>query len=98
MKSATLIEYYNKGAQLIYKVIDEDLSPESALITWPKDIIDTKLESAAHALLHFKEDEDIRKRDEKYASWQIDQLREIADKLSAGTDLTKSQIDWLKPR
>lgn len=98
MEADDLSERRKIAGQLLQEVLAGNTSPASARDRWPDSGGDASLDSAFHALFHFEDDEDVRKRDPKYADWQTSQLKQLADALLRGTSVSEDQIDWLTPR
>lgn len=90
-----------KLAHLVYQVLDERISPDEAIIAANAIVNETgsKDESvihAIHALHHYRDDCDIRKKDISYAKLQINGLKAIAEKLAEGLPLSKDEnYYWL---
>ena len=71
-----------KAAELIRKMLSEEISPQTTIDRWPRNAKDNVLEEAFCLLYHYRDDSDIRKKDKRYAVWQREQFMEIARKLS----------------
>lgn len=79
-------------SRLIYMVLAESLSVREAIIKFPKDINDSTLKAAYHALIHFEADEDLRRMDLDYKDEQDDYLEFIAEIMQKGDSLPKNII------
>jgi hypothetical protein len=67
-------------------VLQGALSLDEALSAWPAEedyLADPLLCEAYHVLQHFGADEDIRHKDPQYAEWQVNELKELAQRLKA---------------
>jgi len=80
-------------ADLIIKVLTEQLCVRDALKSFPEDIGDPSIHSAWHALLHLEADEDLRKHDRLYADEQNEYLEMIAFTLKEGNPLPQNIIN-----
>lgn len=79
-------------SRLIYLVLAESLSVREAIIKFPKDINDSTLKAAYHALIHFEADEDLRRMDLDYKDEQDDYLEFIAEIMQRGDSLPENII------
>lgn len=79
-------------AQLIYLVLTDKLVVRKALLQFPKDINDSTIKTAYHALIHREADEDLRSKDVDYKEEQDDYLEFIAQALQSGKDLPQNII------
>lgn|SRR5574344_264901 len=79
-------------ASLIRFVLIGELCVREAIKQFPKDIEDTSIEAAYHALIHYEADEDLRKRDKLYCDEQNDYLEMIANTLEKGENLPHNII------
>lgn len=82
-----LINARKIAAQILQQVLDGKISPEVARNKWPEYNGDTALDSAYHTLYHFEDDNDIRQKDQKYAQWQIDQIRKMITSFKKGNSI-----------
>jgi hypothetical protein len=73
-------------------VLTGDLHVKDALLNYPKDVSDSSLKAAYHALVHFEADEDLRKFDINYRDEQNEYLEFIAQLFQKGEDLPKNII------
>lgn len=71
------------AANLLQAVLDGRTSPSEALQQWPVASSDELVERTRCLLYHFRDDADIRARDEKYAEWQYNQFRTLLGELKA---------------
>ncbi len=79
-------------ARLIYMVLAEALSAKDAILRFPKDINDSTIKTAYHALIHREADEDFRLKDLDYKDEQDDYLEFIAQILQEGKALPQNII------
>ena len=79
-------------SRLIYMVLTEHLSVKDAILKFPKDINDSTIKTAYHALIHFEADEDFRRQDLDYKDEQDDYLEFIAQIMQEGKALPKNII------
>lgn len=87
-----------KQVALLYeKVINNELSVQSALVNFPVDCEDKTIITAWHALCHLEADEDIRKKDTLYKQVQDDYIRYIKDTLEKGSELPQNVINKYIP-
>ena len=75
---------------LIYDIITRNITPFEAIQKFPKDIEDTSVKIAWHAIIHFDSDEDIRKNDNLYAQEQMKYLEGIGKILLEGSPLPEN--------
>lgn len=69
------------GADLLKRVVDGEITPAQARDKWPKYQKDPDLDKGLHILYHFEDDEDVRKKDDKYEKWQIGEIEKIIHNL-----------------
>jgi hypothetical protein len=63
-------------AELLDRVVKGEIEPKDALEQWPQTHeAEPVLGTAWHDLMHFAADDDIRRKDKRYADYQIDLLR-----------------------
>jgi predicted class III extradiol MEMO1 family dioxygenase len=64
------------AARILERVLSGDVAPELALYEWPNIVSEDNaiLIAAWHDLSHFATDEDIRRKDRRYADYQRDLL------------------------
>lgn len=79
-------------SRLIYMVLAENLSVREAILKFPKDVNDSTLKAAYHALIHYEADEDLRHRDLDYKDEQDDYLEFIAQIMQNGEALPQNII------
>jgi len=79
-------------SRLIYMVLAEHLHVKDAILKFPKDINDSTIKTAYHALVHMEADEDLRLKDPDYKEEQDDYLEFIAQTLQEGNVLPKNII------
>lgn len=72
-----------KAVELIKRVVTDNALVDVAIREWPIYENDKLLDYALHALQHFKDDQDIRDKDEKYKKWQIEELKKFIAELSS---------------
>src|SRR5574344_2640639 len=86
------LEYRKQVSRLIYLVLTGDLHVREALLKFPKDVNDTSLTAAYHALVHYEADEEQRRLDISYRDEQDEYLEFIAQLLQNGQELPKNII------
>ena len=74
-------------SRLIINVLCGTLTVKDALLRFPKDVDDSSIISAWHALSHYAADEDIQKSDKVYNNVQYEYLEFIAFSLRDNKDL-----------
>lgn len=79
-------------SRLIFMVLAESLHVKEAILKFPKDVNDSSLKAAYHALIHYEADEDLRARDLDYKDEQDDYLEFLAQTLQSGNPLPKNVI------
>lgn len=79
-------------ARLIYMVLADTLHVKDAILRFPKDINDSSIKTAYHALIHREADEEFRRTDLDYKDEQDDYLEFIAEILQKGEALPKNII------
>jgi hypothetical protein len=79
-------------SRLIYMVLTENLHVRDAILKFPKDVNDSTLKTAYHALIHMESDEDYRKTDLGYKEEQDNYLEFIAQTLQNGNNLPQNII------
>jgi len=97
MSEKDLIKARQSAAEIIKKVLKNEISPDEARNRWPIHKDDPSLDVAFHLLYHFEDDEDIRKKDIKYAEWQITQFQEIIKCFEHGDGLGEELLKWGTP-
>jgi len=85
-------EERKKVSRLIYEVLTDFLSVKDAVLKFPKDVDDSTIKTAYHALIHVEADEDLRRRDLDYKDEQNDYLEFIATILQKGEELPRNII------
>jgi len=80
-------------SRLIYMVLTETLSTRKAILRFPKDVNDSTIKTAYHALIHRESDEDFRRTNLDYKDEQDDYLEFIAQILQNGDALPKNLIE-----
>lgn len=81
-----------KVARLIFLVLTEHVYVRDALLQFPKDVNDSSIKAAYHALIHFEADENLRREDLDYKDEQDDYLEFIAQILQEGKSLPQNII------
>ena len=79
--------------RLFYSVISGAIASKDAIKYFPKNVEDTSIKIAWHALLHYDADEDIRQKDADYAQEQIKYIEFLASILSEGNELPQNILD-----
>ncbi len=77
---------------LIIAVLTDRIIVREALKKFPKDVKDSSIKSAYHALVHREADEDLRRRDLLYRDEQDSYLEQLARTLQRGSELPKNII------
>jgi hypothetical protein len=77
----------NAGADILQLVLDGKLSPAQGKNKWPDSKEDPMLKAAFHMLCHFEDDYDIRAKDLKYATWQVEELTKMVLQLKGENHL-----------
>jgi len=80
-------------SRLIYMVLTETLTVREAILRFPKDVNDSTVKTAYHALVHRESDEDFRRANLEYKDEQDDYLEFIAQILQTGDALPKNLIE-----
>jgi len=95
-----IIDARREVASILYKVINNETSAREAIDNYFNKLssIDDSVDCALHALHHYCDDEDIRKKDKKYAELQCSDLKSMADKLSQGLPISKEHSLFYTPR
>lgn len=93
MAKKNYVEERKSVSQLIYKVLTEKLTVREAILKFPKDVNDSTLKAAYHALVHREADEDYRRTNLEYKDEQDDYLEFIAQILQTGDALPKNIIE-----
>lgn len=79
-------------SRLIYMILAETLGVREAILKFPKDINDSSIRTAYHALIHLEADEELRKQDLDYRDEQNDYLEFLAETLQQGKALPQNII------
>lgn len=79
--------------KILYSLISGAISPTDAIKYFPRNIEDTSVKIAWHALLHFDADEEIRQKDSEYAQEQIKYIELLAKILSQGKKLPENMLE-----
>jgi len=98
MNDQELINARKFVAEILQQMLEGKLTPEEARTNFPLYKGDPSLDSALHILYHFEDDEDIRIKDQKYANWQVEQIKKIILCFKHGQTLDDSLIEWLTPK
>lgn len=80
-------------SRLIYMVLTDTLTVREAILRFPKDVNDSTIKTAYHALVHRESDEDFRRHNLEYKDEQDDYLEFIAQILQTGEALPKNIIE-----
>lgn len=91
--NAQYIKDRKKVSGLILNVLCKKISVLEALKEFPKNLGDTTLNAAFHALVHFEADEELRKKDTLYSNEQDAYLEDVANILSQGGALPYNIIE-----
>lgn len=87
-----MIDDRKSVANLIRQVLISRVCVREAILQFPRDINDSSIHAAYHALVHYEADEDLRSRDELYREEQNDYLEFISQVLERGEDLPENII------
>ena len=71
---------------LLRQMINGRLAAQEAIDNWPKDSSDLLLNNIYGLLYHWRDDEDIRKKDHKYDTWQKKQFEDLLTQLANGDE------------
>lgn len=95
-----IIEMRKDFAQIIANVLSGQISAAEALKQWPidKQGKDISIDSAYHALIHFRDDVDVHEKDIAYKNLQLSELREIYNYLVEGKEIPKKIKSFYIPR
>ncbi|MGB7582603.1 MAG: hypothetical protein WBL85_09180 [Sedimentisphaerales bacterium] len=66
---------------LLWQMINGQLTAQEVIDKWPKCPSDVLLNRIYCLLYHWRDDEDIRKKDHKYATWQKKQFEDFIAQL-----------------
>lgn len=91
-KQELLIKAREATGKILYSVITGAISTFEATKYFPKNIDDTSIKIAWHALLHYDADEEIRQQDPDYAQEQFKYLELLAKILSEGKQLPDNML------
>jgi hypothetical protein len=80
-------------SRLIYMVLTDTLTVREAILRFPKDVNDSTIKTAYHALVHRESDEEYRRMNLEYKDEQDDYLEFIAQILQTGGTLPKNLIE-----
>jgi uncharacterized protein YhfF len=69
------------AANLLRAVLEGSISATAALEQWPSAVDDEVIERIRCLLYHFRDDDDIRIRDRRYAEWQYNEFRMLLKQL-----------------
>ncbi len=79
-------------ASLIRQVLISRVCVREAILNFPRDVDDSSIQAAYHALVHYEADEDLRRRDDVYREEQDDYLEFISQVLERGEELPENII------
>lgn len=80
-------------AELIFKVLTENLCVREAIKLFPAEVYDPSVISAWHSLVHYEADEDLKKQDYEYAEEQENFLEMIAFTMQKGEPLPQNILE-----
>lgn len=92
MTKKSYVEERKIVSRLIYMVLTDTLTVREAILRFPKDINDSTIKTAYHALVHRESDEDFRRHNLEYKDEQDDYLEFIAQIMQTGEALPKNLI------
>ena len=67
--------------ELLHGLLEKKLFIQEVILKWPSKKGDDLLERIRCLLDHYLDDEDIRKKDPRYAKWEEEQLKEYINNL-----------------
>lgn len=79
-------------SKLIYMILADTLHVREAILKFPKDVNDSTIKTAYHALIHREADEEYRLKNLDYKEEQDDYLEFIAQILQKGDSLPQNII------
>ena len=62
-------------ASLLQDLLDKKITEQDVIDKWPKQTGDSILDNIYCLLFHYRDDEDIRMKDSRYAIWQEDEIK-----------------------
>jgi len=71
---------------LLRQMINGQLTGQEAIDKWPKSSSDLILRRIYALLYHWRDDEDIRKKDQRYKVWQKKQFEDLLAQLTSGDE------------
>ncbi|MHC4658027.1 MAG: hypothetical protein ACYS83_02465 [Planctomycetota bacterium] len=71
------------ASQLVDKMLKGDISAQEAIDKWPVNPEDIFLCRVQGLLYHYRDDDDIRAKDKRYAEWQENDFRQMAQQLAS---------------
>jgi hypothetical protein len=74
-------EARRSAADLLQAVLEGNISAADAIEKWPSDYSDKLVNKVCNLLYHFRDDEDIRSKDKRYADWQFNEFRSLLAEL-----------------
>ncbi|MCR4880377.1 MAG: hypothetical protein K6A44_00265 [bacterium] len=79
--------------KLFYSLIGGAVTSRDAIKYFPRNVEDTSIKIAWHALFHYDADEEMRQQDFEYAQEQIKYMEFLASILSGGGELPQNILD-----
>ena len=74
-------EQRQTAANLLEGLLEGSISASEAIQRWPVVPGDELIERIRCLLYHYRDDEDVRARDKKYAEWQCNEFRTLLSEL-----------------
>ena len=72
----------NFCARLLQDLLNKKITAQEVIDQWPKRTEDAMLDNIHSLLFHYRDDEDIRVKDSRYAIWQEDEIKKQIKLLS----------------
>ena len=88
--------YRKRAGELILKVLKGVMNVRVALLNFPRDVRDSSVQAAWHALCHLGADEELRAKDPLYAEEQDLFLNSVAGTLLDGSPLPENVTNAYK--
>ena len=79
--------------KILYSLISGAILANDAIKFFPRNIEETSVKIAWHAILHFDADEEIRQKDSDYAQEQLKYLELLSKILSQGKELPSNMLE-----
>jgi hypothetical protein len=79
-------EIFIYAIKLLQDLLDKKITAQIAIDSWPKNIEDTELDTIYSLLFHYRDDNDIREKDSRYAIWQNNEIKKQIQSLKDKID------------